>query len=100
MASSSASRRRSSPPLWPSGSWARLRTSWSRGRRRRSCAGKTWSLEHDPEKWEPVFGKDHAQPKSWTLIRSNRIKVEELSFMLVLDHVGKTYPNGVHALEG
>jgi len=20
-------------------------------------------LEHDPEKWEPVFRKDHAQPK-------------------------------------
>jgi hypothetical protein len=20
--------------------------------------------EHDPEKWEPVFGKDHAQAKS------------------------------------
>jgi hypothetical protein len=20
-------------------------------------------LEHDPEKWLPVFGKDHAQPK-------------------------------------
>jgi hypothetical protein len=22
------------------------------------------ALEHDPEKWEPVFGKDHAQSKS------------------------------------
>jgi hypothetical protein len=22
------------------------------------------ALEHDPEKWEPVFGKDHAQTKS------------------------------------
>jgi hypothetical protein len=21
-------------------------------------------LEHDPEKWNPVFGKDHAQTKS------------------------------------
>jgi hypothetical protein len=21
-------------------------------------------LEHDPEKWKPVFGKDHAQTKS------------------------------------
>jgi hypothetical protein len=21
-------------------------------------------IEHDPEKWEPVFGKDHAQSKS------------------------------------
>jgi hypothetical protein len=25
-------------------------------------------LEHDPEKWEPVFGQDHAQTKSWTMI--------------------------------
>src|ERR1700730_9010445 len=24
-------------------------------------------LEHDPEKCEPVFGKDHAQTKSWSL---------------------------------
>jgi hypothetical protein len=23
-------------------------------------------LEHDPEKWIPVFGKDHAQTKSWS----------------------------------
>jgi hypothetical protein len=22
------------------------------------------TLEHDPEKWEPVFGKDHTQTKS------------------------------------
>src|SRR3954467_10700074 len=33
------------------------------------------SIEHDPEKWKPVFGKDHAQTKSQTLIRLNRIKV-------------------------
>ena len=24
------------------------------------------SLEHDPEKWNPVFRKDHAQTKSWS----------------------------------
>jgi hypothetical protein len=23
-------------------------------------------LEHDPEKWEPVFRKDHAPPMSWS----------------------------------
>jgi hypothetical protein len=23
------------------------------------------ALEHDPEKWEPVFGKDHAPTISW-----------------------------------
>jgi hypothetical protein len=25
-------------------------------------------LEHDPEKWQPVFGKDHAQTKSRRVI--------------------------------
>jgi hypothetical protein len=24
-------------------------------------------LEHDPEKWVPVFGTNHAQTKSWSL---------------------------------
>ena len=24
------------------------------------------ALEHDPEKWKPVFRKDHAQTKSWS----------------------------------
>ena len=28
-------------------------------------------LEHDPEKWKPVFGKDHAQTKKQTLIPFN-----------------------------
>jgi hypothetical protein len=23
-------------------------------------------LQHDPEKWVPVFGKDHAPPISWS----------------------------------
>jgi hypothetical protein len=23
-------------------------------------------LEHDPEKWTPVFRKDHAQTKTWS----------------------------------
>jgi hypothetical protein len=27
---------------------------------RESLSGER-RLEHDPEKWEPVFGKDHAQ---------------------------------------
>jgi hypothetical protein len=25
------------------------------------------SIEHDPEKWKPVFRKDHAQTKSWSI---------------------------------
>jgi hypothetical protein len=32
---------------------------------------KSALLEHDPEKWDPVFGKDHAQTKSQTMIRLN-----------------------------
>ena len=30
------------------------------------CHAAARSVEHDPEKWEPVFGKDHAQTKSQT----------------------------------
>jgi hypothetical protein len=30
----------------------------------RAQAHEWASLEHDPEKWEPVFGKDHAQARS------------------------------------
>jgi hypothetical protein len=29
-------------------------------------------LEHDPEKWEPVFGQDHAQAKSMIPKSGNR----------------------------
>jgi hypothetical protein len=25
-------------------------------------------LEHNPEKWMPVFRKDHAPPKSWSAV--------------------------------
>jgi hypothetical protein len=28
--------------------------------------GKPGALEHDPEKWTPVFGKDHAPTISWS----------------------------------
>src|SRR5215208_169647 len=31
-------------------------------------------LEHDPEKWEPVFRKDHAQTKNYRFLRQNHIK--------------------------
>jgi len=41
---------------------------------RRSRAAFIFS-EHDPEKWEPVFRKDHAPTKGWDHdpIQSNRI---------------------------
>jgi hypothetical protein len=29
-------------------------------------------LEHDPEKWEPVFGKDHAQTKEKSAMTNRR----------------------------
>jgi hypothetical protein len=29
-------------------------------------------LEHDPEKWLPVFRKDHAPTKSWSLMMQRR----------------------------
>jgi hypothetical protein len=34
-------------------------------------------IEHDPEKREPIFGKDHAQTRSWTMmaIQPDRIMV-------------------------
>jgi hypothetical protein len=36
------------------------------GRRDRLAALPENALEHDPEKWVPVFGKDHAQTtRSW-----------------------------------
>jgi hypothetical protein len=28
-----------------------------------SAQSLNWRLEHDPEKWKPVFGKDHAQTR-------------------------------------
>jgi hypothetical protein len=31
----------------------------------RNCIGPV-PLEHDPEKWAPVFRKDHAQSKGWS----------------------------------
>jgi hypothetical protein len=33
---------------------------------------KRWSLEHDPEKWTPVFGRDHAPPKDWSAVTTPR----------------------------
>src|SRR5262245_12076164 len=42
---------------------------WGRSPRRRRCGRKWNKLEHDPEKWRPVFGMDHAQAKRviWNL---------------------------------
>jgi hypothetical protein len=53
-----------------------------RGRPFLPCRGNSaksdvacWRLEHDPEKWVPVFRKDHAQSKRWSgmTIRRNVI---------------------------
>src|SRR3954451_22018934 len=69
MASSSASRPRSSRRSSPLRCSARSRTGSSPAPRRRSCAGKTARA-------------------------ARRAKA-----VLILDRVGKTYPNGVHALD-
>ena len=39
--------------------------------------GELLRLKHDPEKWTPVFRKDHAQTKcqSRVLIKSERIRL-------------------------
>jgi hypothetical protein len=34
--------------------------------------GRASRLEHDPEKWTPVFGKDHAQTKRQSAMRFRR----------------------------
>jgi hypothetical protein len=31
--------------------------------------------QHDPEKWPPVFGKDHAPPKSSSVMTSFRVVI-------------------------
>jgi hypothetical protein len=46
-------------------------------RRRPAMTAKRPVLEHDPEKWKPAFGKDHAPTRNLDLdpIQSNWIKV-------------------------
>jgi hypothetical protein len=33
---------------------------------------EAYELEHDPEKWAPVFRKDHAQTKGWSAMTIRR----------------------------
>ena len=40
--------------------------------RTRPLARQRGRQEHDPEKWIPVFGKDHAQPKGWSGMTTRR----------------------------
>ena len=49
-----------------------------RGLRDISYSALAWfiegtTVEHDPEKWEPVFRKDHAQTKDEIMLRFNPI---------------------------
>jgi hypothetical protein len=44
------------------------------GFRQRSCFT---AKKHDPEKWQPVFGKDHASPQKSTIPKSgNRLSAK------------------------
>jgi hypothetical protein len=42
---------------------------------RGSCSKK--EAENDPEKWEPVFRKDHAQKKKQSMIRKSGNRFSE-----------------------
>jgi hypothetical protein len=42
-------------------------------------------LEHDPEKWPPVFGKDHAQIRGWSMIPKSGRRFSA-TIMLKLEH--------------
>src|ERR1700686_3154449 len=45
------------------------------------AVGNLRSREHDPEKWVPAFGKDHAPPKGWSGMAARRdvIALQELA---------------------
>ena len=43
----------------------------SNGKLDRRALAEQWTLAHDPEKWEPVFGKDHAQEN----VRSSSVSI-------------------------
>jgi hypothetical protein len=47
-------------------------------------------LEHDPEKWVPVFGKEHALAISWSgmTIRRKVISLERSSRRVFAEHYG------------
>jgi hypothetical protein len=48
-------------------------------------------LEHDPEKWAPVFGQDHAPPISWSGMTMRR-KVIPLQKRIKLAKSSKRAP--------
>src|SRR5207249_9872345 len=55
------------------------------GGRAVSRAGAEPGIEHDPEKWEPVFGKDHAQAKrdrKSTRLNSSHVSISYAVFCL------------------
>ena len=72
----------------------RLRAHLPSGHRRRACtlaAGQ--ALEHDPEKWSPVFGQDHAQPikgqinfpRCYQQTKSQQIVLAAATFILIAE---------------
>jgi hypothetical protein len=58
---------------------------WTRGKNDADFGTATLA-EHDPEKRSPVFGKDHAQSKSESLIRFNSIGSDSGSFSTRAEH--------------
>jgi hypothetical protein len=51
-----------------------------------SARGGRADLEHDPEKWIPVFGKDHAQRKNLDPAATKRLPA--FALMATSTHVG------------
>ena len=49
--------------------------SGSGNRAQNACSRFMVALEHDPEKWKPVFGQDHAQTK---FTRHDRIQLSRI----------------------
>src|SRR4030081_3103629 len=70
MASSSARRQRWRGRPRPESNVRSLTTACPRG-----CARRIGLLEHDPEKWIAVFGKDHAPTISWSSFRIKWVAV-------------------------
>src|SRR3990172_10354061 len=57
------------------------------------------ALAHDPEKWEPVFGKDHAQAKLSLLLRRAHHQPVELFAHLDLARQPRIRPHVVAEVE-
>jgi hypothetical protein len=54
--------------------------------------------EHDPEKWVPVFRKDHAQKMSWSAMKSSRSRSDR-GADVTLPHIDGEIRDGRHHMQ-